>query len=588
MMRTWGWLLCFALVGCGEYVAADADTEGGTGTGDSTSGTNPTATAPLTDGSSDTSTTTTGDPSTSTTADPTTAADESSSSGASSVTVSGVVSGLNGSITLQNNEGDDLTLDADGAFTFETPLEAGAAYAVTASEIPGVQLCVVDRGEGNADEDVSDVLVRCGNKALFDGRTSAEGSEPWITDGTAEGTIPLGDLSVGGGSSDPVFVAGMGGRLIFSARTSSTGVEFWSTDGTAEGTAMLDEVEEGPVSSGAVAAGVLDGMLVLQVRGALWVTDGVPGGVLEQFFDPEPSTENSVTGAAVLGDVIIFQAQLSGDREPWVTDGTEGGTMLLADLNPNGSSDPEFFGRAVGGLIYFSAVTEDGREVWATDGTSEGTVQVIDAEPGPGWSNPIISGWLGERVLFSVLVPGQLSEPFISDGTPRGTAGLGDLNPNGSSDALGFTALGDLAVFRANDGALGRELWATDGTPEGTELVLDIDEGAATGFDSGRLYAPANPSPEGDLWAAFAANNGVDGLELWATDGTAEGTEMLLDVFPGASWSFPEQIQTVGPDLVFFFARSPEEGCEPYVTDGTPGGTVALPPVFPGPGDGCG
>ncbi len=262
--------------------------------------------------------------------------------------------------------------------------------------------------------------------------------------------------------------------------------------------------------------------------------------------------------------------------------------MLLADLNADGSSDPEFFGRALGGALYFTAMTEDGREVWTTDGTPEGTVQVLDAQPGPGGSNPVVSGWLGDQVLFSALVPGELSEPFISDGTPGGTVPLGDLNPNGSSDALGFTPLGDVAVFRATDGILGRELWVTDGTPDGTELLLDIGEGAAPGFDDGRFYAPANPSPDGDPWAAFSANNGADGLEFWVTDGTSGGTEILLDASPGPSWSSPEQVQTVGPDLLLFVATSPKEGCEPYVTDGTPGGTVALPPVFPGPGDGCG
>ncbi len=579
-------MLGLAVVGCGGSVAADTDTdtEGGMGTDDSTAGTNPTGMVTVTSGS-------TGTPEGSTTnaeTGATTAVDGSSSGGVLSVTVSGVVSGLNGSITLQNNEGDELTLEADGPFTFETPLEVGESYSVTASEIPGVQLCVVDRAEGNADEDVADVAVRCGNKAIFDGRTQADGSEPWITDGTDAGTFMLADVNVGGGSSDPLFVAGVGGRLLFSARTSATGTELWSTDGTPEGTVMLEEIESGPVSSGAVTAGVLDGLLYLQVRGALWVTDGQPGGVMEQFFDPEPSTQNNISGAAVLGDLIIFQAQLAGDREPWVTDGTEGGTMLLADLNTEGSSEPAFFRKALGGLIYFTALTEDGREVWATDGTAAGTLQVLDAQPGPAGSSPVISGSLGDQVLFSASVPGQLSEPFISDGTPRGTVSLGDLNPNGNSEAFGFTTVGSAAVFRATDGMLGRELWVTDGTPEGTELLVDIDEGGVTGFDSGALYVPANPSLDGDPWVVFAANNGEDGLELWATDGTAEGTQMLLDVSPGPSWSSPEQLQPVGPDLLFFFASSLEEGCEPFVTDGTPGGTVALPPVFPGPGDGCG
>lgn len=584
MMRTWGWLLGFALVGCGDSVGGDTDTDGETDTDDSTSGTNPTATSPATGGSSGTSqTSSTGADSSGTM----TVADESSSSGASSFTVGGVVSGLNGSITLENNEGDELTLDVDGAFTFDTPLEAGETYAVTASEIPGVQVCVIDRAEGSADDNVSDVLVRCGNKGLFRARTPDEGVEPWITDGTDAGTFALGDLSEGPGLSNPTLVTGLGGRLIFSARTNPTGTELWSTDGTPEGTVMLEEIGAGPLESGASVAGILGGLLYLHVRGTLWVTDGEPGGVMEEFFDPEPATQGSASGGVSLGDVLIFEAQFSGGREPWVTDGTEAGTIMLGDLNLLGSSDPEFFGRAIDGRAYFTAVSEDGRELWVTDGTPGGTTQVFDGQPGAGGSNPEISGWLGDRALFTANVPKLLTEPFITDGTPGGTISLGDLNPGGSSDALGFARLGERVLFSANDGATGRELWVTDGTPEGTELVLDIEEGGASGFSEGVVNRAANPSPDDEPWAAFAAENGTDGRELWVTDGTAADTAMLVDRWPGPAGSLPESFQPVGPDLLFFFARTPEEGCEPYITDGTPEGTVALPPVVPGAGDGC-
>lgn len=585
MVRTWGWLFGFALVACGDSPAGETETDGETDTDGTTSGTNPTGTMPATSNSGPTSDASTTSLETSGTM---TAADESSSTGPSSFTVSGTVSGLNGSITLHNNDGDELTMDADGAFTFETPLEAGETYAVTAPEIPGVQLCVIDRADGSADDNVSDVLVRCGNKALFSARTADEGIEPWITDGTDEGTFMLADVNEGPGLSNPVFIAGVGGRLIFSARTNPTGSELWSTDGTVEGTVMLEEIVAGPVESGASLAGVFDGLLYLHVRGALWVTDGQPGGVMEEFFDPEPSTQGSASGGVAAGGFLVFEAQLSGDREPWVTDGTEDGTMPLGDLNALGSSSPEFFGRAFDGQVYFTALTEDGRELWVTDGTPEGTTQVFDAQPGPVGSDPEISGWLGDRVLFSANVPKLLAEPFISDGTRGGTVSLGDLNPLGNSDALGFTSLGELAVFSATDGTTGRELWVTDGSPEGTELVLDIDEGPAGGLSSGIVNRAANPSPDEEPWVVFQGNNGTDGNELWVTDGTAEGTMMLVDRWPGAAGSSPVSFQPVGPELLLFSASTSEEGCEPHITDGTAAGTIALAPVFPGPGDGCG
>jgi Bacterial Ig-like domain len=60
----------------------------------------------------------------------------SSSSSSSSYTVGGMVSGLNSTVTLQNNSGDDLTLTANGAFTFSTALIGGATYTVTVKTEP--------------------------------------------------------------------------------------------------------------------------------------------------------------------------------------------------------------------------------------------------------------------------------------------------------------------------------------------------------------------------------------------------------------------------------------------------------------------
>jgi hypothetical protein len=46
-------------------------------------------------------------------------------------TVGGSVSGLSGTLVLQNNGGDDLTITADGDFTFNNALKDGEAYRVT-------------------------------------------------------------------------------------------------------------------------------------------------------------------------------------------------------------------------------------------------------------------------------------------------------------------------------------------------------------------------------------------------------------------------------------------------------------------------
>jgi hypothetical protein len=81
-------------------------------------------------------------------------------------TVGGTVVGLrDGSeVVLQNNGGDELTIDANGPFTFATPIEDGADYQVTilAQPTDPLESCGVSQGNGDlAGADVSDVSVDC-------------------------------------------------------------------------------------------------------------------------------------------------------------------------------------------------------------------------------------------------------------------------------------------------------------------------------------------------------------------------------------------------------------------------------------------
>ena len=71
------------------------------------------------------------------------------------------ITGLNGSVTLQNNMGDDVTRSADGAFNFPTQLPAGASYSVTVSSQPAGQTCVPVDGSGTMPAVPVVVAVNC-------------------------------------------------------------------------------------------------------------------------------------------------------------------------------------------------------------------------------------------------------------------------------------------------------------------------------------------------------------------------------------------------------------------------------------------
>ncbi|MEC4676557.1 MAG: hypothetical protein VST72_06520 [Nitrospirota bacterium] len=76
--------------------------------------------------------------------------------------VGGTVFGLNGTVVLQNNSGDDLTITSDGAFTFDSAMSDGSAYNVTVATQPAGQICTVTDGTGTiSGVDVTNVAVTC-------------------------------------------------------------------------------------------------------------------------------------------------------------------------------------------------------------------------------------------------------------------------------------------------------------------------------------------------------------------------------------------------------------------------------------------
>jgi ELWxxDGT repeat protein len=79
------------------------------------------------------------------------------------------------------------------------------------------------------------------------------------------------------------------------------------------------------------------------------------------------------------------------------------------------------------------------------------------------------------------------------------------------------------AVFVADDGVHGTELWVTDGSAAGTSLVKDIHLGSQGAY----LHHFA---AIGNGQAVFSADEGINGIELWVTDGTSLGTHLVKNI----------------------------------------------------------
>ncbi len=144
---------------------------------------------------------------------------------------------------------------------------------------------------------------------------------------------------------------------------------------------------------------------------------------------------------------------------------------------------------------------------------------------------------------------------------------LASTNP---SNIEQFIESNGVTYFWANDGVHGYEVWRSDGTAAGTYLLKDIYPGA-TGVATAtvRWFASFN----GRLY--FAAVDPDHGLELWNSDGTAEGTQLFRDFNPGPASSNPQAPAVTGPH--FYFSISiPQQLTELWKTDGSITGTVPV------------
>lgn len=161
---------------------------------------------------------------------------------------------------------------------------------------------------------------------------------------------------------------------------------------------------------------------------------------------------------------------------------------------------------------------------------------------------------------------------------------VGDLSlgqPPISSDPTGFAKIGAYALFIATDVRHGRELWRTDGTADGTELLLDLEPGTeSANIDElvsagGRAFFIRSPT--------VAGRRHSGALELWKGDGSAAGTSLVAPLTSGV---YDETIAAVGEDVVIVLYEVEQQTFELWRSDGTLNGTrrIIAPKSMPPPG----
>jgi ELWxxDGT repeat protein len=271
---------------------------------------------------------------------------------------------------------------------------------------------------------------------FFSASDAEHGAEPWVTDGTTEGTHILADLEPGSASSFPsnFFVFQ---RKIWFMLSQGTTQRLWQSDGTAAGTVPLEASDLLWDKS----LLVFHQQLWFRVRGddgngELWSTDGTTAGtrlrVALDFYPYEFFTD---------GDRLY----LSGGGASWVSDGTPGGTLRFS-----GSTTTGVWVRC-GSWLYYDSV----EGLFVTDGTVAGTraLRPVNNETIERIHNLICLG-------HSVLALTEGRKLWQTNGTDAGTTMVGELlaEPDGTSVKL--LQAGPRVFFPAWDPKTGWELWA--------------------------------------------------------------------------------------------------------------------------------
>ncbi|MDC0176348.1 Ig-like domain-containing protein, partial [Planctomycetaceae bacterium] len=166
------------------------------------------------------------------------------------------------------------------------------------------------------------------------------------------------------------------------------------------------------------------------------------------------------------------------------------------------------------------------------------------------------------------------TELWKTNGTPEGTQLVKDIHPGSSgSSPYHFADVNGVLYFSATNGTSGHELWRSDGTTDGTTLVTDIRSGSIG----------SSPQYLTDLNGTllFSATDGTSGVELWSVIGPTSSASRVKDINPGSGQSDPRYLVALDGQ-VYFSADNGTSGHELWRSDGTSGGTVLVKDIGSG------
>jgi ELWxxDGT repeat protein len=458
-------------------------------------------------------------------------------------------------------------------------------------------------------------LVELGSKLFFSANNGTSGTELWSSDGTSAGTLIVKDINPGWESSDPFDPVASNGWVFFTAYSPTSARQLWKTNGTAAGTTIVRVINSG---SNAKLGKLIDvnGRVFFQaddgIHGVeLWISDGTSAGTyMVKDLTPGPGSnagyahEHLEHFASINGKLFFMAAAETEASDLWMSDGTAAGTKQLTFFNPNvntiRSEFPSFY--EINGAAYFAGIQHDFEGVHLCKIDMNGNVSIVRASVEPNIFGTFFFERIGSAHYF---MAGQ--HYWRTDGTSAGTWKVRTLGfPAGSYPHLLRDFNNGSALFFHASSAL----YLTGGTASTTYKILGNSISSTSQSHLG-LYFFTHRQSEGQSYYPWRSNGTTSGTvplsanvwnpryffpsgnfmyfpgfsnegeELWKTDGTATGTQMVIDLVSGPSESAPRQLMDVGGNL-FFTARTPPYGRELWITNGTAAGTHLVKDIWPG------
>lgn len=382
----------------------------------------------------------------------------------------------------------------------------------------------------------------------------------WKSDGTANGTVLLKEFT---NISATINLINLNGKLLFSIENNYPNLNaLWQSDGTVEGTVKIKDIAVGGKFVLCDNKVFFSGSDYTNKGFELWKTDGTSGGtviVKEIYSGSQGGMSNDM---AAINNTLFFRADdgIAGS-ELWKSDGTEAGTLMVKDINPGstgglGSANSLF--NYNGTLVFAANDGVTGWELWKSDGTAIGTSLIKDINPGPNSSFTSYYGMnyaISTNGLTFTTYLNSKRELWRTDGTVEGTllllSNLYNYKDNSSIALNGF-------VFFAHNSSL----WKTDGTVAGTAIFHNADFLSNTVSFNNKIFFITDYYPYAE--------------ELWESDGTTEGTKIVKDIAIGNDISSTPKNLIISDNKLFFLADDNISGYELWKSDGTAAGTALV------------